>query len=131
MGKTEEQKRFASYVMSLEPYDVIVKNDRICDGICCRPNCTQLEKYLESYLIDDTKVYLRPMSDMTDNEIKKLISFESGMVYEKDLLDNTITPIEYKTEAIDYLNSRLIDYRNYISLGRAIAVTKERYKLDD
>ena len=115
MAKTLEQKKFASYVQSLEPYCVIVKNDRISGGYYCCPNATQLGNYLESDVIDDTKVYLRPMSSMTEEEREEFenlfprysISEDRGSIYHNCRGDLNL-------DIIDWLNSHFFDYRGWI-----------------
>ena len=128
MAKTEEQKQFASYVLSLELYDVIVQNKKFSSGLPCCPNLSQLSNYLESNVIDDTKIYLRPMSDITDEEMKTLLNLDSGLRIHKDVLHDEIPLVKYLPDAIDYLNSRLLDYRGYIALGRAMPSLDRMYK---
>lgn len=121
-------EKFKSYVWSLLPYGVVVKNDRIDSGYCCRVNEIQLGKYLDSSRIADTKVYLRPMSDMTDEEMNTLLHLDNGLLINKDMLRDEILSVKYLPDAIDYLNSRFLDYRGYISLGRAEPAPEGMYK---
>jgi len=69
--------------------------------------------YWDAY-IDDVKPYLRPMSSMTEEEIKEykhLIAFSGSPNGAANL--------------VDWLNAHHFDYRGLIKKGLAIEVTKE------
>ena len=57
--------------------------------------------------------YLRPMSSMTEEELKEFQEFRN------------ITPLDWLPLAHDWLNAHHFDYRGLIDKGLAIAVTKE------
>ena len=66
----------------------------------------------------DDKPYLRPMSSMTEEEIKKFSVLEVGI----HLFKGPLIP-SYNT--LDWLNAHHFDYRGLIEEGLAIAVTEE------
>ena len=63
--------------------------------------------------IEFIKPYLRPMSSMTEEEIKEYQAFFN------------YDGVEYPEEYIDWLNAHHFDYRGLIEKGLAIEVTKE------
>ena len=65
---------------------------------------------VETVYVEDCRLYLRPMSSMTEDENKKL---------DEIWIKHTIE------EGADYLNSIHVDYRGLIEKGLAIAVTEE------
>lgn len=68
--------------------------------------------YWDAY-IDDVRPYLRPMSSMTEEELKEFQKFRD------------ITPLDWLPLAHDWLNAHHFDYRGLIERGLAIAVTEE------
>lgn len=67
--------------------------------------------------IVDIKLYLRPMSSMTEEEKKEYAKFFrafSCSMYERE-----------SVERIDWLNSHHFDYRGLIEKGLALPITKE------
>lgn len=118
--------------MTQEDKELLLKDlcARLPYGVFCdiyNEKCTITEKLLFgglSHFCDDTiavKPYLRPMSDMTEEEEKE---YNSLNAYEGGLFPHT-------EEAFDYLNKNHFDYRGLIPKGLAIAVTEENnpYKL--
>lgn len=73
---------------------------------------------------------LRSMSSMTPKEVEELLSLNSGVVYAKDLRDNKVTEILYKTEAIDYLIKHHLDFRGLIKRNLAKEDTFGFYSTD-
>ena len=69
--------------------------------------------YDYSMRICDIKPYLRPMEDMTEEEMKE---YQAFFYYDC---------VEYPEEYIDWLNEHHFDYRGLIEKGLAIAVTEE------
>lgn len=63
---------------------------------------------------DNVRLYLRPMSSMTEEEKR-----EYYMIYDSSLADGTLYNV------IDWLNLHHIDYRKLIEKGLAIEVTEE------
>ena len=81
----------------------------------------------DSDYFDITKIkpYLRPMSSMTQEEIKKYYQ-----LCETDDGDFTGEPLYFNTcESFDYLNSIHVDYRNFIQRGLALEAPEDMYKL--
>ena len=74
----------------------------------------------EYFSIEELKPYLRPMSSMTEEEKRYLMSLK----YQPSALEwkNLIISSQ---EIIDWLNRKMFDYRGFIEKGLAIAVTKE------
>ena len=68
--------------------------------------------YLDNHLIE-IKPYLRPMSNMTEEEEKLWQTRESG--FGKD---------------VDFLNARHFDYRGLIPMGLALEATEGMYKFE-
>ena len=69
-----------------------------------------------AHFADDTicvRPYLRPMSSMTEEELKEFQKFRD------------ISPLDWLTVAHDWLLSKHFDIRGLIPKGLAIAVTKE------
>lgn len=75
--------------------------------------------YWDAY-IDDVKPYLRPMSDMTEEEKEEYLNIDN-LSYS--------CPMDYAhipaSDRIDWLNAHHFDYRGLIWKGLAIAVTEE------
>ena len=92
------------------------------------------------YKVEDIKPYLRPMSSMTEEELKELktlcsiyiptdsptIGFEDYgiLVFTHHLTNNTYS-FKLNIDIIDWLNAHHFDYRNLIERGLAIEVTEE------
>lgn len=79
----------------------------------------------DEFPIEECKPYLRPMSDMTEEEKK-----EYGKICELDTeilanhpMNGEPFPALYNSQ--DWLNKKMFDFRGLIPKGRAIAVTKE------
>ena len=70
--------------------------------------------------IEDIKLYLRPMSSMTEEEKKKLgrISCEGNIEHKYGIF--------YRSQ--DYLNSIHVDYRGLIEKGLALEAPEDMYK---
>ena len=83
------------------------------------------ELYLSLYSTEDSsfKPYLRPMSSMTEEELKE---------YSKlwDLQDEfpTDADIRFKIDVFDWLNSHHFDYRGLIEKGLALEAKEGMYK---
>ena len=89
--------------------------------------------------LSEVKPYLRPMSDMTDEEIKELYKIEpSAIVYGApeietirivDDINQLGIEMDKMNNVIDYLNSIHIDHRGLIEKGLALPATEGMYKL--
>ena len=76
--------------------------------------------------ITHVKPYLRPISDMTEDEKRKFDDF--CVIDEDTFLGNSggyANQARIMDEGIDYLNSIHVDHRGLIERGLAIAVTEE------
>lgn len=83
------------------------------------------EAYLDvdsdSFRIESIKPYLRPMSSMTEEEIKELLNIDT----KRCIFSSRHLTWHLDGEVVDYLNSHHFDYRGLIEKGLAIEVTKE------
>lgn len=70
---------------------------------------------------NNIKPYLRPMSDMTEEEVKELQEIDEMRL----LYSSRHLTWRFDGEVIDYLNEKMLDWRGLIPRGLAIAVTKE------
>lgn len=75
----------------------------------------------------DIKPYLRPMSSMTEEEIKTYQSLQDIACSYHYEFGDIVDDFSYfdNDGSLDYLNSIHIDYRGLIEKGLAIAVTEE------
>lgn len=123
MNKVELRKILVAAICEALPYDPILCNVWINNGLPQRvyAGYLGLGKYIEGYSIEDTtfdyaidntKILIRPMSDMTDEEHRYLL-----------IKCNTLA------KQIDFYNKRHLDYRGLVELGIGVPVTKERYHL--
>lgn len=70
----------------------------------------------------DVKLYLRPVSSMTEEEEEEFVAFTDTMFrFGKDE-ELCVLPLD----AIDWLNAHHFDYRGLIEKGLAIDVTKNK-----
>ena len=90
----------------------VVKIDTENETVSHKPN-GQNQIYFHWIESGNIKPYLRPMSSMTEEELKEL----------NVIFDNCDT--EYRVEAQDWLNEQHFDYRGLIKKGLAIEVTEE------
>ena len=70
-----------------------------------------------SYDIDDVKPHLRPMSSMTEEELKEFHNYTN------------VDPISWLHCAIDWLNAHHFDYRGLIEKGLALEAPEDMYNL--
>lgn len=76
-----------------------------------------------SPLIEEVKPYLRPLSNMTEEEGKEYIR----------LLANTQESLHYipdekpMVEFVDWLNEKMFDYRGLIPMGLALEAPENMY----
>ena len=81
-----------------------------------------LKSYIDVYLTD-YRPYIRPMSSMTEEEVKEF--------YDVECMDAKVGYIKptwnwhFTINGIDWLNAHHFDYRGLIEKGLAIEVTKE------
>lgn len=81
---------------------------------------------LDNYTLKDFKPYLRPMSSMTNEELKELRDIFNGVVdfneWGLDILDSDYHGFSYLEVCaiIDWLNTHHFDYRGLIEKGLAL-----------
>ena len=75
------------------------------------------------FKLDENNImpYLRPMSDMTEEEVKELQEIDKMRMF----FSSRHLTCRFDGEVIDYLNEKMLDWRGLIPRGLAIAVTKE------
>lgn len=79
------------------------------------------------YTVDEFKPYLRPMSNMTEEEKKVYYTFQykfTLQIYEYQELNK-----ETFSEYLNWLNKNMFDYRGLIEKGLALEAPKGMYKL--
>lgn len=81
------------------------------------------------YSIEDVKAYLRPMSSMTEEELKEFYMVE-GMDTNPVILNKPQYDWHFTTNGIDYLLSRHFDFRGLIPMGLALEATEGMYKTE-
>lgn len=74
----------------------------------------------DEWLVEQVVPYLRPMSSMTEKEVKRYRNL-------CDIDDNDWEVYYQNCESIDYLNSIHVDYRNLIQMGLALEAPEEMY----
>ena len=73
--------------------------------------------------LDETKPYLRPMSSMTEEEIKELSEIDQKRI----IFSARHLTWHLDGEVIDYLNKKMFDWRGLIHLNLALAAPKGMY----
>lgn len=76
---------------------------------------TLVKELLDLYCVEGMKPYLRPMSDMTEEEKKEYHGECDGYL---DIYFDSV-------DSLDWLNEHHFDYRGLIPKGLAIKVTKD------
>ena len=94
------------------------KNDKIY------LDCPVYDEGDDEWLVESVIPYLRPMSSMTEEEVKEFAALESIDVIGGD---TKITCVELSIDAIDWLNKKMFDYRGLISKGLALEAHKGMY----
>lgn len=92
-------------------------------------NIHNTENYetVEECFIWNIKPYLRPMSNMTEEEKKEYTSY----VFEQPFLQKDKTPnLGSVPMCIDWLNKKMFDYRGLIPMGLALEAKEGMYKTD-
>ncbi len=74
--------------------------------------------------IEEARPYLRPLPDMTEQEMKDLGKIDMKRV----IFSSRHLTYHLDGEVIDYLNSHCIDWRGLIPIGLALRAPKEMYK---
>ena len=84
------------------------------------------------YTLDDVKPYLRPMSDMTEEELETYNKLKNLLVCQVNTASKGAYHVSYMVDidedssnVFDWLDDNHFDYRDLIGQGLAIAVTEE------
>ena len=97
----------------------------------CLSDFTSDELSLNEYVLkyaDGIKPYLRPMSSMTDEELKEFTGFASISQHRFFIGDSYFWYNTYEEE--DWLNEHHFDYRRLIEKGLALAAPEDMYKTE-
>lgn len=86
-----------------------------CNGAECDEWLTCATFSMFTSVTNNCRLYLRPMSSMTEEEKKEVFSCISSKGWEVSA-----------SQEIDWLNAHHFDYRGLIEKGLAIAVTEEK-----
>ena len=115
----EEKELFKKDIAARLPYEPLVTNANIAGGHEHQLWLGEhsISKYFDSSFIDDTKVYLRPMSAMTKQEDEEWWSFAKEQ-----------TVVEEQIASLDWLNKHHFDYRGLIDKGFALEAPEGMYK---
>ena len=77
--------------------------------------------------VEPYKPYLRPMSSMTEEEIKELLNIDT----KRDIFSSRHLTWHLDGEVVDYLNSHHFDYRGLIEKGLAIEAPEGIYNIKE
>ena len=136
---TQEEKELVLKDLSARlPYGVKIK----CLGEILTLSVNWLRMF--EYHLNEIKPYLRPMSSMTEEELKELRE-ETGLIYDyENGLDLAEFPNNYKcldfylseipsyvvVLVFDWLNAHHFDYRGLIDRGLALEASEDMYKTE-
>ena len=87
-------------------------------------------QFLYKYIEMELKPYLRPMSSMTEEEIKEFQAFHcvNGL---HPYFYQQMCNLQNLENMIDWLNAHHFDYRNLIGLGLALEAPDDIYNLKE
>ena len=111
------------------PYNVVIR---------CTDNDTDYKCFLTTDILNelllnieyyDYKPYLRPMSSMTEEELKEFYMVE-GMDTNSVILNKPQYDWHFTTNGIDYLLSHHFDFRGLIEMGLALEAPEDMYKTE-
>lgn len=90
-----------------------------------------VETNIEGFNVKNIKLYLRPMSSMSEKEQKEFDNFcvIDEKAWEGIGITGYINQAQIIGEAIDWLNTHYFDYRNLIEKGLALEAPEGMYKL--
>ena len=146
----EEKLLLVEAIHEYLPYEPILSNENISSGLPQRvwPGYLGLKSYIEGYTlyreedtwqpINFTKIYLRPMSSMTEDEKKELLAVVDSET--KDIIDQLKTGncgiMEGKyhfnsLKELDWLKRHFFDYRGLIEMGLALPVPNNMYNIEE
>lgn len=73
--------------------------------------------------LENIKPYLRPMSSMTEEEFHDIIIIDN----KRGIFSSRHLTLHLDGEVIDYLNSKMFDWRNLITMGLALEAPEGMY----
>ena len=127
--KQEDKELLLKDLYARLPYGVKISThngSQTTVGIICTNGGGKVYTSNMLYNISQVKPYLRPMSSMTEEERKELLSFGAVTRLENgEVIDVSCVGFDNHAIVQDYLNSHHFDYRGLIEKGLAIAVTEE------
>ncbi len=85
--------------------------------------CIQVDGYDAWFSVDTFKPYLRPLSSITEQEMREL--YDIPRTVDKENVGYWHKFSFTNHEFVDYLNRHHFDYRGLIEKGLAIEITKE------
>lgn len=75
--------------------------------------------------LENIKPYLRPMSSMTEEEFHDIIIIDN----KRGIFSSRHLTLHLDGEVIDYLNSKMFDWRNLITMGLALEAPEGMYNI--
>ena len=75
--------------------------------------------------LENIKPYLRPMSSMTEEEFHDIIIIDN----QRGIFSSRHLTLHLDGEVIDYLNSKMFDWRNLITMGLALEAPEGMYNI--
>lgn len=92
-------------------------------------NIDQFSHFLECSGIENIKPYLRPMSSMTEDEMKTYRTLQDTACSYHYEFGDIVDDYQYfdNYDSLDYLNSIHVDYRGMIPMGLALESTEGMY----
>lgn len=112
------------------PYNVVVRCTDSDTDYNCFLTTDILHEIQNGYEYYDYKPYLRPMSNMTEEEC---ITLSKLMPYETDAWKYTKTPVPLyiaNIEQFDFFHRHHLDWRGLIPKGLALEASEEMYKTE-
>lgn len=119
--KQQEKDLLLKDLCARLPYKVIINYSGYeeCNYTLAAINSSTINN---SFPLENCKPYLRPMSSITEEEMKEYERLHKGIAELNDIAFIALN---------DFLNSHHFDYRGLIPLGLAIEVTKENNPYKD
>ncbi len=121
----EDIKLFRIDVAARLPYEPIITNKKFDGNYGHRTFLGDLElyKYFDSAYIEDTKIYLRPMSSMTEEEREEYNHIAPGLC----VVNGIRIP---NANQIDWFNTHHFDWRGLIEKGPALKAPVGMYDIN-
>lgn len=126
----EEKQLLIAEICDYLPYKPIIINKELSGGYPQKvfPGYLGLSMFLDSSKIDNTAIFLRPMSSMTDEEKEHLQSLHN--IISDENYEDGYSPAAWETisEFNDYCHEHHLDNRGLIGKGLALKAPKNMYK---